>query len=563
MVVENASESIYVVRQVLLDHFMELHIAHSGSDEALRRELKKNAKTRSSLVHSSIPPVHDFGVCTNGDPFMIIELPGGERLDSLIESAAAISVPNAVFIAWQVGSAMLLLDEHELRYGKISAEQIVIASDGVPALINLGFSNCAKQPPQQSDVVRSIGRILLEMLNGSRQHATLFDTAAMQLHSSYLDRNDLGDLADDLRSFLEGTLLKKRTITLEHVCLALAAMLERSDWRGSTRQGETREPFLVFGVVTVFALTVSIIATCLMPRIETPKLSFVSPSPPAQTLLIPKKFASDNQLVSRLAEQGGVDGRLVLRDLSVDDQGLRCLKGAKVPIARLDLSDTLVSDVSMSYICHFPLLYLDITRDNITDAGLKVVCDHCPQLVNLRIGNTRITAKGLEYLFALKNLQGLNLHNNGLNDDAMIPIARLIRLQKIDLENNAAITDKGLARLSKRNSLKNINLTGTAVTDAGMVALLNLKNLDTLYLGNTNSITDDALKILVHHRQLKRITFRRTKVTERGLLTLLQSRNLVELNLPGMTVSDSIRKAFLKRNPEFKITTAIMSKLQQ
>lgn len=564
VVIESAVESIYIVRQVLLDHSMELHIAHSGSDEKMRRELQTKAKTRSSLVHASIPAVHDFGLCLNGDPFMIIELPAGQCLDSLVASAETIPVENAVFIASELAGAMQLLEDQELRYGRFKIEQIVVASDGVPAIINLGFPICdsKQQVSLATDSVRFVGFILLAMLNGTPKGATLFDTGAFSSKCFFVERTDLPEYANELRSLLERTILTKQHLSLRQLHAALVAILKRSNSCASRQPSDTKAPFLILGVLTIFALTVSIIASCLMPRIDAPKILIVPP-PPVQSVLTPKSLGSDNHLVGRSLSQVEKDGRLVLRDLSIDDRGIHLLKSINIPITKLDMSDTQISDVSITYISHFPLLFLDVTRTNITDIGLKQICDHCPQIVNLRIGNTKVSVKGLEYLSALKDLQGLNLYNNRLSDDAMTPIAKLVRLQKIDLENNPGITDHGLAMLNKRSRLKNINLTGTAVTDSGMVALLKLKYLDTLYLGNSSSITDEALKTLVRHRHLKRITLRRTKVSERGLRILLNSRSLVELNLPGMNVSESTRNAFLKLRPDFELTTMIMSKLQQ
>lgn len=154
----------------------------------------------------------------------------------------------------------------------------------------------------------------------------------------------------------------------------------------------------------------------------------------------------------------------------VTNAGLRQI-GHLTNLERLDMSDTLVSDIS----------------------ALR----KCSKLIWLGLGSTRITDRDLEHIKHFPNLETLNI--GGTN-----------------------ITDAGLARLKHLKKLRQLNLVDTKITDKGLGYLTNFKELEYLRMDGTQ-ITDAGLGHLKKLKKLKYILLHRTKVTANGIVDLKKS----------------------------------------
>ena len=101
------------------------------------------------------------------------------------------------------------------------------------------------------------------------------------------------------------------------------------------------------------------------------------------------------------------------------------------------------------------------------------------QVIWLKLGDTKITDKGLETISGFKNLTKLSLEHD-------------------------AITDAGIGKLQNLKNLVYLNLYGTKVSDKGIQALSNLKKLHTLFLWQTQ-VTQagvDKLKKLLPNTEI-------------------------------------------------------------
>jgi hypothetical protein len=91
------------------------------------------------------------------------------------------------------------------------------------------------------------------------------------------------------------------------------------------------------------------------------------------------------------------------------------------------------------------LVWLDLSRTGVTDAGLAVLAE-MPRLRRLDLRGTAIGDAGVEALAGLRALETLSLYGTG-------------------------VTDAGLSRLSELRRLSRLYLGGTAVTEAGLERL--------------------------------------------------------------------------------------------
>lgn len=110
-----------------------------------------------------------------------------------------------------------------------------------------------------------------------------------------------------------------------------------------------------------------------------------------------------------------------------------------------------------------------VSATNTGDSVVKLLEPLAPQLVWLKLGDTKIT------------------------DAAMAFVAKLVSLTRLSL-SNTAVTDKGIALLQSLSRLQYLNIAGTDVTAAGLTALKGLADLHSIYIYQSKvARTDTAL----------------------------------------------------------------------
>lgn len=118
------------------------------------------------------------------------------------------------------------------------------------------------------------------------------------------------------------------------------------------------------------------------------------------------------------------------------------------------------------------LLWVSFThRDQPAgDDDLKLLADVAEQVDTLNLAGSKVTAKGMASLAALKNLSKLHLEKS-------------------------SVTDEGLAHLAGLGRLQYLNVYGTGVSDEGLKQLNNLKQLRNLYLWQSKVSYDAAMAL--------------------------------------------------------------------
>jgi hypothetical protein len=101
-----------------------------------------------------------------------------------------------------------------------------------------------------------------------------------------------------------------------------------------------------------------------------------------------------------------------------------------------------------------------VTVTNPGDKEVKMLLPLKEQLIELKLGSSRITDSALQVIAQFKNLMRLQL-------------------------DYTKITDTGLTNLASLQNLRYLNLVGTAVTEKGVLQLKDLKSLRSIYLYQT------------------------------------------------------------------------------
>ncbi|HEV7405040.1 MAG TPA: hypothetical protein VGO11_19005 [Chthoniobacteraceae bacterium] len=158
----------------------------------------------------------------------------------------------------------------------------------------------------------------------------------------------------------------------------------------------------------------------------------------------------------------------------------------------LNFQNTLVDDAAVAKLGKLPKLeYLNVSLCPITDAAIPLLAKY-PTLHRIGIGaNKKLTGHGFDKLAGLKELEVINLHSSGIDDEGLRQIATLPAIKQLEL-GHGEYTDEGIKTLSKITRLRRIQVAGRNVTPAGLQPLGKLVNLEELFLYD-NLATDASI----------------------------------------------------------------------
>lgn len=140
-----------------------------------------------------------------------------------------------------------------------------------------------------------------------------------------------------------------------------------------------------------------------------------------------------------------------------------------------------------------------VTAINSGDKEMQLLLPLKAQIIELKIGNTRIT------------------------DSSFQTISQLINLMHLELDHTK-ITDKGLVDLKSLQNLHYLNLVGTNVTAKGVLQLTALKNIQSIYLYQSAVKKEDW-------KELKK-AFPKAKIDSGGYTVPLFPNDTVEVKPP-------------------------------
>src|SRR5262249_38620092 len=128
------------------------------------------------------------------------------------------------------------------------------------------------------------------------------------------------------------------------------------------------------------------------------------------------------------------------------------------------------------------------------------------------------------------NVVAVNLRGTWGDDVEMIDIARLPKLQRLDL-SRTRIPREGMLHLKPASQIEDLNLYYAEwVTDQGMTAIKNWKKLKRLNVRGTR-IANGTLEIVSHMPQLEALDISNTQITDNAMDMLITLNSLKELAL--------------------------------
>ncbi|HWA97518.1 MAG TPA: DUF4375 domain-containing protein [Pirellulales bacterium] len=237
-----------------------------------------------------------------------------------------------------------------------------------------------------------------------------------------------------------------------------------------------------------------------------------------------------------------------------------------VAVSHYDEGEVSADEIASRICCLVDVRELQLDSPNLTDAGLQ----HLRPLVKLRkltLESPRVTGEGfvglsgmkrlgeayfkLEqlgtsafvYLAKCRNLVELSIDRGRFGDDDLAPLAALVKLERMSLNNVTTVSGTFARHWSKLSRLRKLTCEN-GVTDEGLACIAQLSGLETLYL--EGPFTDVGLRHLSALKHLQTLGVISEHITDVGVSVAAELPQLKSLHVETRVLSDDVIPALLR-----------------
>lgn len=532
---------IYKCKHPLLNKFVAIKTLNRKqlAEEALIR-FHREAKAACLLSHPNLIAVHDFGVSSDGRPYMVMDYVEGKTLSAAISEGVNYSLPQTLDIFIQCCEGLMDAHAHKVLHRDIKSSNIILTgetgqSPGVK-IVDFGIAKILRKDekenleltktgdvfgsplymsPEQGGGTRrvdhrtdiySLGCVFYEALTGCPPFIgdsaieTLIKHVSekpQSLKTASLGREYPKDLEDLVMQMLEKD-PARRPQSMAEVKGALVSVRESSKAARDARR-----------ILDRASKTVQALAP---PSIPVDRIIFLSCAFLILSLLVAFALWSvpdqgEKPLSDTIENYSSYTDRdeehTMMRQMALDIESVRNSRST-----RLALRDRLFSRAQIELLCQASWLK-------------ELEIRHCD----------KVSADMLRSLRRLK-LKALVIFDTDLDDRGIAELAEFNSLDRLDVEVARNTSARGLERLSALSNLSSLTLSHTPCDDSTVEALSNMASLKELNLGFSKHITDQSIAIVVENMpRLESLTLDHCPITDRGVLLLPKAERLKNVSL--------------------------------
>ncbi len=137
---------VYFARDEQLgrDVAIKVMLQSLGDDPQFIETFRREAQAVAKLNHSNIAQIYSFGQ-EKGQPYIVMELVSGERVDELMEQPGGLAPLQTLSIGLEIAQGLSAADEAGLVHGDIKPENILLDRKGRAKLVDFGLATVAHQ----------------------------------------------------------------------------------------------------------------------------------------------------------------------------------------------------------------------------------------------------------------------------------------------------------------------------------------------------------------------------------------------------------------------------------
>jgi len=137
---------VYYARDEELGRFVAIKVMLEslGNDPAFIETFRREAQAVAKLNHPNIAQIYSYGQ-EKGQPYIVMELVSGERVDAMMEAEGGIKPALTMRIGLEIAQGLSAADEAGLVHGDIKPENILLDLKGRAKLVDFGLATVAHQ----------------------------------------------------------------------------------------------------------------------------------------------------------------------------------------------------------------------------------------------------------------------------------------------------------------------------------------------------------------------------------------------------------------------------------